>query len=128
MVKISGGDLLSDGKANEVVEEVLMNPALLKQLLDGLTDPDDMVRGRAAHAVEGVSRKNQDPFRRLMPQLISLSMNDRVPMVRWHFAMIFGNMASTVKDIEPVVSVLFRMLNDKSVFVGSWAIPSLCII
>ena len=63
-----------------------------------------------------------------MPQLISLSVNDRIPMVRWHLAMIFGNTASTVEDNKPAVSALLRLLKDESVIVRSWAISSLCII
>lgn len=126
--KLSGGDLRSDGRTNEVVEEVIRNPRLFGQLLDGLSEPDDVIRGRTAHALERLSRTNQDAFRELMPQLISLSMRDRVPMVKWHLAMIFGNTAFAVKDIESVVSALFRLLTDESVFVRSWAISSLCII
>lgn len=49
-------------------------------------------------------------------------------MVRWHLAMIFGNTAFTVGDIEPIVSALQRLLKDESVFVRSWAISSLCLI
>jgi len=126
--KLSGGDLRSDGRANEVAEEVVQNPRLFGQLLDGLREPDDVIRGRTAHVLERVSRANQDAFRGLMSQLISLSMRDRVPMVRWHLAMIFGNTAFAVKDIESVVSALFRLLMDESVCVRSWAISSLCII
>jgi hypothetical protein len=63
-----------------------------------------------------------------MPRLISLSASDRIPMVRWHLAMIFGNTAFTVGDIEPIVSALQRLLKDESVFVRSWTISSLCLI
>lgn len=126
--KLSGGDLRSDGRANEVAKEVIQNPRLLEQLLDGLNEPDDVIRGRTAHALERVSRTNQDMFRELMPQLISISMRDRVPMVKWHFAMIFGNTAFAAKDTGSIVSALLRLLTDESVFVRSWAISSLCVI
>jgi HEAT repeat protein len=126
--KLSGGNLRSDGRANEVAEDVDRNPRLLEQLLEGLSEPDDLIRARTAHALERISRTNQGLFRGLMPQLIILSVNDRIPMVRWHLAMIFGNTASTVEDNKPVISVLLRLLNDESVIVRSWAISSLCII
>jgi len=89
--KLSGGDLRSDGRANEVAEEVDRNPRLLEQLLERLSEPDDLIRARTAYALERISRTNHGLFRGLMPQLISLSVNDRIPMVRWHLAMIFGN-------------------------------------
>jgi len=126
--KLSGGHLRSDGRANEVAQEVSQNPQLLEQLFDGLSEPNDVIRGRTAHALERVSRTNQDAFRGLVPRLVNLSVRDRIPMVRCHLAMIFGNTVFAVKDIEPVVSVLFRLLTDDSVFVRSWAISSLCII
>jgi len=126
--KLSGGDLRSDGRADEVTKEVTRNPRLLEQLLEGLSEHDDVIRARTAHALERVSRTNQGLFRRLMPQLINVCMNDKVPMVRWHLAMILGNMASAVEDSRPVVSALFRLLKDESVFVRSWAISSLCIV
>ncbi|MGA2239239.1 MAG: HEAT repeat domain-containing protein [Candidatus Bathyarchaeia archaeon] len=97
-------------------------------MLEGLNEPDDLIRARTAHALERISRTNQELIRRLMPQLISLSMNDRIPMVRWHLAMIFGNTASTVEDNKPAISALLRLLKDESVIVRSWAISSLCII
>jgi len=126
--KLSGGDLRSDGRANEVAEEVIRTPELLEQLLEGLDEPDDLVRARTVHALERISRTNQELFREIMPRLISLSASDRIPMVRWHLAMIFGNTAFTVGDIEPIVFALQRLLKDESVFVGSWAISSLCLI
>ena len=126
--KLSGGDLRSDGRANEVAEEVNRNPQLLEQLLEGLSEPDDVIRARTAHALERISRTNQGLFRGLMPQLINPSVNDRIPMVRWHLAMIFGNTASTVVDNKPVVSALLRLLKDESAIVRCWAISSLCII
>jgi HEAT repeat protein len=126
--KLSGGDLRSDGRANEVAGEIDRNPRLLEQLLEGLSEPDDLIRARTAHALERISRTNQGLMRGLMPQLISLSVNDGVPMFRWHLAMIFGNIAPTMEDDKPVVSALLRLLKDESVIVRSWAISSLCII
>jgi hypothetical protein len=58
--KLSGGDLRSNGRAEEVAERVTRNPRLLEQLLEGLSEPDDVIRARTAHALERVSRKNQD--------------------------------------------------------------------
>ena len=50
--KLSGGDLRSDGSANEVAGEVVRNPQLFEQLLEGLGEPDDVVRARTVHALE----------------------------------------------------------------------------
>jgi hypothetical protein len=50
---------------------------------------------------------------------------DKVPMVKWHIAMIFGNLKIPEKEIDAVLSALFLLLNDESVFVKSWAMVSL---
>jgi HEAT repeat protein len=55
-------------------------------------------------------------------------MNDKIPMVRWHLAMILGNTASPAEETRPVISALLRLLKDESVIVRSWAISSLCIV
>jgi len=60
--KLSGGDLRSDGRANEVAEEVIRNPELLEQLLEGLDEPDDLVRARTVHVMERISRTNQGGY------------------------------------------------------------------
>ena len=45
--KSSGSDLRSDGRAEEVADEVARNPWLLEQLLEGLSEHDDVIRARA---------------------------------------------------------------------------------
>ncbi len=124
--KLRGGDLRSDGRANEVAEEVMGNPQLLPVLVEGLAEPDDVVRARTAHALENISRVHPEFLQDFTPQLRELALKDEVPMVRWHIAMIFGN--TTGKEVDDVVSVLFHLLEDESVFVVSWSIVSLCIL
>ena len=54
--ELSGGDLRSIGASDEVVAQVLQQPALFTQLIDGLlysTDP--VVRMRCADAMEKIS-------------------------------------------------------------------------
>ena len=125
--KLRGGDLRSDGRANEVAEEVIGTPQLLPLLVEGLAEPDGVVRARTAHALENVSRVHPEFLQDLTPQLRKLALEDEVPMVRWHIAMIFGNTTGG-KEIDDVVSVLFHLLEDESVFVVSWSIVSLCIL
>ena len=117
--KLSGGDLRSDGRANEVAEDVIKDPQLLDMLVEGLSESNDMIRARSAHALEKISRNNPIMLQVLIPQLIRLAFEDRVPMVKWHLAMIFGNIPFE-KENEKVISALFHLLNDNSNFVRSW--------
>jgi hypothetical protein len=53
---LSGGGLRSDGRANEVAEKVIKNPDLFDHLVEGLSESDDGLRARTAHALERISR------------------------------------------------------------------------
>lgn len=44
--KLAGGDLRSDGRADEVIKTILKDPELLTLLTEGLTEPDVVVRAR----------------------------------------------------------------------------------
>jgi HEAT repeat protein len=125
---LSGGDLRSDGRSNEVVEEVLRNPQLLGKLIEALSEPDDVIRGRAADALEKISRTRPESVQEHLPLLIKLAYNDKVPMVKFHIAMIFGNLETSGETLKQITSALFHLLQDESVFVKSWVIVSLCII
>jgi len=125
---LTGGDLRSDGRANEVADEVLANPNLFPLLFEGLDETDDVVRGRTSHALEFVSRTRPELLTSHLPQLLDLARKDDVAMVRWHLAMIFANLSIFEEIIDQTLSVLYDLLDDPAVFVKSWAISSLCII
>ena len=125
---LSGGSLISDGRANEAADRVLANPQLFNQLVEGLSDPDVVIRARTAHALERISRPHPEMLDSLLPQFIDMAIHDPVPMVKWHIAMIFGNLQLPMDSVEEVIQVLFRMIEDPSVFVKSWALVSLTIL
>jgi len=124
--KLTGGDLRSDGKADEVAETILKDPELLPLLIEGLEAPNDVVRARTTHSFEKISRTRPDLLKNLVQKFIDLALHDDVPMVRWHMAMIFGNLSYSSDEIREIFSVLFRMLKDESIFARTWAIASLC--
>jgi HEAT repeat protein len=125
---LSGGNLQSDGKANEAADWVITHPYLFDQMVEGLFESDDVIRARTAHALERISRTHPEMVLRLLPQFIDIAITDPVPMVKWHLAMIFGNLPLPAEKVSGIVSTLFRMLDDPSVFVKSWTIVSLTIL
>ena len=125
---LSGGDLRSDGMANEVRDLVLHDPQLICDLYEGLSVPDDVIRGRTADALEKISRSRPDLLIDDLYELTQIVMNDSVAMVRWHIAMIFGHLSLYEEKINEITNVLLHLLQDESVFVRSWAIVSLCIV
>ena len=125
---LSGGDLRSDGMADEVTAAVLQSPGLFEDLYAGLSESDDVIRGRTADALEKISRQRPDLIVAHLPELVDLSSSDQVPMVKMHLAMIFGHLALYEELIDILQSVLFDLIEAESVFAKSWAIVSLCII
>jgi hypothetical protein len=126
--RLKGGDIRSDGDANDVAADVLNHPALFEQLYAGLAVTDDVVRGRSAHALEQVSRSKPALLLPQLDQLVAQSTEDPLPMVRWHVVMIFANLSIYEEKLDMMTPALFLLLEDESVFVKSWAISSLTII
>jgi HEAT repeat protein len=114
--------------ANEAAEFVLQKPDLFDELHAGLSESDDVIRGRAADALEKVARARPDLLVDRLRELIAVLESDKLAMVRWHVAMILGHLACYEEVVEQVAPTLLRLLEDGSVFVRSWAIVSLCII
>ena len=124
---LTGTDLRSDGMSNEVAEFVLKNPAVVGDLLEGLRERDDVVRGRTADALEKIARHEPEWLHPHLPLLIEMAQEDRVAMVKMHLAMIFGHLVNYGEQAEEMILALDRMLDQEKVFTKSWAISSLCI-
>ncbi len=127
LLMLSGGDLRSDGPSDLVAEIVLANPGLLPDLMEGPRAPDEVIRGRSADCLEKISRTRPELFRTYVDQLLSAARGEYLPMARWHYAMIFGNLAVFEDLAGNLVAALNELLADESAFVKSWAISSLSI-
>lgn len=125
---LAGGDLRSDGAANRVVEALEHDPSLLPEIVAGLDDRRDVVRGRAADVLEKFARQKPDMLTAYLSPLIGAMDQDPVPMVRWHLAMLLGYLVGNEKHQEQISDALIARLDDTSVFTISWAIVSLCIL
>lgn len=124
----SDGGLRSDGVADQVAAFVLEYPPALDDLLDGLASPEDVVRGRAADALEKIAREQPHWLCPHLPALIQAAQTDPVGMVRMHLAMLFGHLAACDQDFDTLQAALLDLLTDPSAFTRSWAITSLCIL
>jgi HEAT repeat protein len=125
---LSGGDLRSDGLSNEVTRVIIDNPGLLPNLVACLDAPDAVVRGRAADVIEKVGRALPEALVPHFDRLVTALSEDKVPMVRWHLAMALGHLVMYPEKVDAIEMALLDRLEDKSVFVVSWAIASLCIL
>lgn len=125
---LDGGDLRSDGHADEVAGDVIQDPELFPLLFDGLDEENDVVRGRTAHSLEKVSRDHPELFDGRLNRLIQQALKDELPVVKWHLAMLFVNLNLSEAGTSEVISALYTLLEDTSVFVKSWSISSLTIL
>jgi HEAT repeat protein len=114
--------------ADEVVKVVLENPDLFDDLFAGLNEPDDVIRGRAADALEKICRSRPDLFVARLSELLQIVRQEQVAMARWHIAMILGHLALYGDLVDDIAGMLLDLLDDKSAFVRSWAIVGLCIV
>jgi HEAT repeat protein len=124
---LRGGDLRSDGLSEEVVQFILQHPDQVDDLIHALTNDDDVVRGRAADAIEHVAREIPEKLTPYQVLIVAALREDPVPMVRWHLAMVLGHMAGHWEEAPQAASVLLECLQDPSAFTVSWTIVSLCI-
>ena len=69
---LSGGDLRSDGAADQAAEAVLQHPALIGDLVAGLDSPEAVIRGHTADALEKIARSRPDLTIWHLPLLLSL--------------------------------------------------------
>ena len=125
---LKGGDLRSDGRANEVASMILDDPSLIPEAVKGLSVSDPVIRGRTADVLEKVARIHYEKFIPYLPLLLEKAVDDDVYMVRFHLAMLLGYLEVSGKERRLIVEALFTLLGDESVFVKSWSIVSLTII
>jgi hypothetical protein len=125
---LAEGDLTSDGRANDVVQIINKNPEKIDDLLACLEDQDKVIRGHAADAIEKVGREKPEIYLPYMHILLERAIQDDLPMVQWHLAMLFGHLAIYEALIDPIISVLLDLLTSVSAMTVTWSMASLCII
>ena len=112
--KLEGGDRRSIGRANEVVEDVLRDPAVFGAVFNGMLSDDPLIRMRAADAVEKITAKHPEY---LEPHKVVLI--DRVAAIdqqeiRWHVAQMVVRLALSEEERRRVVETLFDYVGDRS--------------
>jgi len=126
--KLRCGDLRSIGKCDEVVREVLDNPALFGSVFRGFANDEPVVRMRSADVIEKVTRSIPELLDGYTSEVISLLTSAEQLEVCWHLAQI----ASRVKYNSTQESKIFRLLKKyllhKSKIVQVSAMESLAIL
>ncbi|HLC30941.1 MAG TPA: hypothetical protein VJM51_09220 [Dehalococcoidia bacterium] len=108
--KLQGGDLRSIGRSNEVVQDVLEDPALFAEVFEGLFSEDPRVRMRCADVLEKVSAQRPEllqPFKeRLIHQVSQIPQQE----VQWHAAQMFSYLETSRAERDEILRVLLSYL------------------
>lgn len=126
--KLSGGDARSIGRADEVAREVLDAPVLFDELFTGLHHDDELIRMRAADALEKVTARRPDwlaPYKaRILRQLAA----PEPPAVRWHLIQMAPRLLLTKGERRSLLLALKRHLTDSSSIVKTSAMQALVAV
>lgn len=126
--KLSGNDLRSIGRANEVVQNILDNPELFSVVFNGMLGDNPVIRMRAADAIEKVSREHPEylePFKKAL--IVEVSKTEQKE-VRWHVAQMFSYLRLKPSETKAVVQILLDYLKDESKIVQTSSMQALADI
>lgn len=112
--KLSGDDLRSIGRSNEVVSEVLSDPILVEVLVSGIDVDDPVVRMRSADALEKISVQNAGYLSQYKTQLLRLAAKTSQKEAQWHLALILPRLLLSKGEKERIIAILSSYLTSKS--------------
>lgn len=113
--KLSGGDLRSIGKADEVVSDLIRDPALFGEVFRGMKSDNPLVRMRAADVIEKVSKARPEYLMPYKKELINDITRIEQQEVRWHVALMFTYLELSDLEKTLVIEILLSWLeNSKS--------------
>lgn len=123
---LDGGDRRSIGRSEEVVADVLADPALFDVVFHGmLIDGNPLIRMRAADAVEKITAEHPDYLQSYKTLLLGDIAAIEQQEVRWHVAQMIPRLDLTDAERAQAVDILTGYLDDKSNIVKTFAMQAL---
>ena len=124
--QLIGGDLRSIGKANEVVQQVLENPQLFRDVFEGLTSDDPIVRMRSADVIEKIGKQHPEYLQPFKSQLINEISRIDQKEVQWHVAQMFSYLTIDQRERDSIITILLTYLSQNtSVIVKTFSMQTL---
>ncbi|MFO8059505.1 MAG: hypothetical protein R6U70_02455 [Bacillota bacterium] len=105
--KLSGGDMRSIGRADEVVCDVIDNPALFGEVFLGMKHPDPLIRMRSADVIEKVSRLHPEYLRPHWHSLVGDIARIPQKEVCWYVAQMLPRLELEDEELDEVIDMLF---------------------
>jgi hypothetical protein len=123
--RLEGGDRRSIGSVEQVVADVLDDPALFGALFQGMLDDDPIIRMRCADAVEKITAVHPEYLQPSKKELLQRVARSEQQEVRWHVAQMVPRLDLNTKERRAVVSILLGYLEDRSKIVKTCAMQAL---
>jgi hypothetical protein len=125
LAMLQGGDRRSLGRAEEVASLVAEDRRLFAALMKGLWSADEVVRMRAADAVEKVTRLKQEWLAAYKKELLGLLVETEQQEVRWHLAAMVPRLKLNERERRAAMEALEEYLEDRSSIVRTCALQGL---
>ena len=123
---LAGGDRRSTGRADELVDAVVRGQIDVAGIYPAMFDEDEVVRMRAADALEKISAQRPDFLRPYKRDLLDRLPTIVQPEVRWHVAQMLPRLALTDDERDTqAIPVLLGYLQDQSRIVQTFALQAL---
>ena len=108
---LTGNDLRTIGKSNEVVQLVTSDPILFDEVFEGIFHDDKVVRARCADAVEKVAVKFPGMIQKKKSIILKNLNKFEQKEVLWHIALMIGYLKLTPKELVKAFNTLNKWLN-----------------
>ncbi len=109
---LEGRDRRSIGNVNAVIAAVEHDRSLFDVLFHGLFSDDQLIRMRAADAIEKISRKHPDWLQPYKEPLLTQVAQSKQQEVHWHVAQLFPRLTVDQQERATMFAVLLDYLTD----------------
>ena len=123
--KLDGGDRRSIGRSEEVVADVLADPALFDVAFHGMRCDNPLIRMRAADAVEKITAQRPAYLRPYKSLLLDEIAAIEQQEVRWHVAQMLPRLELTEAERLRAFDILIGYLDDESRIVKTFSMQAL---
>mgnify|MGYP006369948421 CR=1 FL=1 len=110
-----GGKSNSLGRASEVIEMVLANPASLDELFQCIFANDAWIRMRAIDSFEKICRLHPEWIEPYIDTMLSELTSSTQPSIQWHLAEIFAEVEMTRKQTNTAIAWLKERISSTDV-------------
>jgi hypothetical protein len=122
---LRGGDRRSIGNSNRVVKQVLADAKKFPALFACLWNQNEIVRMRAADAVEKITVTRSQLLQKHKQELLGLLEEAEQIELRWHLALMVPRLELTAPERRRAMESLQRYLEDRSSIVKTCALQAL---